>query len=136
MNKKRIGYILLTLLCLGLLTGWIVYKKVINPEHREIAKEATNFTIDADDLQFHFLNDPGKATLKYVDKVIETYGTVTEIGSNLIVLEQKVQTNFLESNNQNIAVGDVIKIKGRCVGFDEFLLLVKIDQATTIKTNQ
>ncbi|MDT0607774.1 OB-fold protein [Croceitalea rosinachiae] len=135
MNKKRIGYIVLALLGLGLITGFIVYKKVINPEHREIFEESTDFIIDAEDLQFHFLNDPEAGTLKYMNKVIETYGTVTEVGSNLIIIEQKIQANFLESNTQKVLVGDVIRIKGRCIGFDEFLLLVKIDQATTIKTN-
>jgi len=135
MNKKRILSIVLTLFGLGIIGSLIVYKKVINPAHREIAKEVTDFTIDVDDLQFHFLNNPEEATLKYVDKVIETYGTVTEVGSDLVVFEEKVQANFLETNDQNIAVGDNIRIKGRCVGFDEFLLLVKIDQVTTIKIN-
>lgn len=135
MNKKRIGYLVLILLGLGLITSFIVYKKVINPEQREIFSEPTAFTIDAKDLQFDFLNNSKAATLKYTDKVIETYGTVTEVGPNFIIIAQKVQANFLEDNTQEIAIGDVVEIKGRCIGFDEFLLLVKIDQATTTKTN-
>ena len=134
MRKKRIGYIILALIASSLVIGLIIYKKVINPDHREIAKETTSFTFDANDLQFHFLNNPEEATSKYVNMVVETYGKVTEVGSNLVILNERVQANFLESNNQEIKVGDSIKIKGRCIGFDEFPLLVKIDQANIIKT--
>ena len=135
MKKKRIRYIVWTLLVLGIVTGFIVYKKIINPEHREIFEETTEFTLPAQDLQFYFLNNPEDANMEYMDKVVETYGTVTEIGANLVVLEDKIQANFLKENSQEIIVGDVIKIKGRCIGFDEFLLLVKMDQTTTIKIN-
>ncbi len=136
MSKKRTGYIVMAILVVGLITGFVVYKKVINPEQRQISKEVTEFTMDAEDLQFYFLNDPEAATLKYIDKVVETYGTVTEVGPNFIVMEGKVQANLLEGNKQHIKVGDIVKTKGRCIGFDEFLLLVKIDQVTIIKNNQ
>ncbi len=136
MSKKRIGYIVMAILVVGLITGFVVYKKVINPEQRQISKEVTEFTMDAEDLQFHFLNDPEAATFKYIDKVVETYGTVTEVGPNFIVMEGKVQANLLQENKQPVKVGDIVKTKGRCIGFDEFLLLVKIDQVTIIKNNQ
>jgi len=135
MKKNRIRYIVSSLMVLVMIVGFVLYKKVINPEHREIAAETTEFTLPVEDLQFHFLNNQGAANEQFIDKVVETYGTVTEIGANLVVLEDMVQANFLKESSQKIIVGDVIKIKGRCIGFDEFLLLVKMDQTTTIKIN-
>ncbi len=112
--------------------GFVVYDTVFNPEHREIAKETTDFTVPADDLQFHFANNPNDATIKYIDKVIETNGLVTEIGANTLVLENKVQVYFLDDIKREIIIGDNLKIKGRCVGFDELLAVVKIDQTAII----
>ena len=135
MKKKKIRYLILTLLGLALIIGFVTYKKVINPEHRDIYTETTAFTLSAKELHSHFLENPEDATLKYANKVVETYGTVTEIETNLVVLEDKVHANFLEDNKQKIIVDDILKIKGRCIGFDEILLSVKIDQTTTVKIN-
>jgi len=90
MKKKRVGYIVLSLLAFGIIVGFVLYKKVINPAHREIAAETTEFALPVEDLQFHFLNDQDAANGQFIDKVVETYGTVTEIDDNLVVLENKV----------------------------------------------
>ncbi len=135
MKKERVRYIVSSLLVLAIIVGFVLYKKVINPAHREIAAENTEFKLPVEDLQFHFLNDQEAANGQFIDKVVETYGTVTEIDDNLVVLEDMVQANFLKENDQKIIVGDLVKIKGRCIGFDEFLLLVKMDQTTTLKIN-
>jgi hypothetical protein len=132
MNKKRIKYLTIGLGILIAVSGFVVYKTVINPEHREISKETTDFTVPAKDLQFHFAGNPNDATIKYIDKVIETNGLVTELGANTLVLENKVQVYFLNDIKSEIRIGDHLKVKGRCVGFDELLALVKIDQATTL----
>jgi len=134
MKKKNIKYIVIGLATSLLLSGLLIYQKVFNAQHREIFEEHTEFTISADELQFHFADNQKTATKKYIDNVIETHGSVTEVGSNFLVMEDRVQVYFLNDKKQNITIGDIVKIKGRCVGFDELLLLVKIDQATTIKT--
>lgn len=128
-------YIVIGIAALVLLSGMVIYEKVFNAKHREIFEGPTEFTISADDLQFYFADNQKVATKKYMDKVIETYGSVTEVGDNTLVLEDRVQVYFLSDLKQEITVGDNMSIKGRCVGFDELLLTVKMDQATTIKTN-
>ncbi|MFD2586721.1 hypothetical protein ACFSQJ_07245 [Croceitalea marina] len=132
MKKKNLKYFVIGAIVVGLITGFVIFDKVMNAPHRQISKEVTDFVMPAEDLQFQFANSQETATTKYMDKVIETYGSVTEIGLNHIVLEDKVLVMFLEGLNQEIIEGDQLKIKGRCVGFDELILLVKIDQATTI----
>ena len=136
MIKKNIRYIILGLGALILVSGAVIYNVVFNAEHREIFTETTEFIVPAEDLQFHFATDETKATNKYIDKVVETHGTITEIASNYVILENRVQVDFLNGIEQDANKGDIINIKGRCVGFDELLSLVKIDQATTIKTKQ
>lgn len=134
MSRKRIKYIVIGLASAIIISGFLVYDKVLNAKHREIFEEPTEFTLSADELQFYFADNQETATKKYMNRVIETHGSVTEIGTNTLVLEDRVQVYFLNDLKQNTTVGDDVNIKGRCVGFDELLLLVKIDQATTIKT--
>ncbi len=135
MSKTNMKYALISLTVLIILSGFVIYEKVFNPVHREIAKEPTAFAISADELQFHFADDQETAAHKYIDKVIETHGAITEVGTNTIVLENRVQVYFLNDLKRGLTIGENVNIKGRCVGFDELLLAVKIDQATTIKTN-
>ncbi len=135
MSRTAMKYALISLAVLIILSGFVIYDKVFNPAHREIAKEPAAFTIAADELQFHFADNQATAAQKYIDKVVETHGAVTEIGPNTIVLEDRVQVYFLNDLKQDLTIGEEINIKGRCVGFDELLLAVKIDQATTLKTN-
>ncbi|MEP3209250.1 MAG: hypothetical protein ABJN95_08675 [Maribacter sp.] len=134
MKKKKMKYILMGLVAFTLASVGLVYNMVFNAQHRQIATEATAFTIPAEDLQFHFANDETKATNQFIDKVVETHGAVTEIAENYIILENRVQVDFLNGVEEDTNKGDILNVKGRCVGFDELLLLVKIDQATTIKT--
>ena len=134
MSKKNKRYFLIGFAALVILTAFVIYDRVFNAAHREIAKETTEFSIPADNLQFHFADNQVKATAKYLNRVLETSGSVTELGTNTMVLENRVQVYFLNNAEQDISLGDTVNIKGRCVGFDELLLLIKIDQATTIKT--
>ncbi|NHF58321.1 hypothetical protein FK220_003140 [Flavobacteriaceae bacterium TP-CH-4] len=136
MSKKNKRYFLMGFAALVILTAFVIYDRVFNAAPREIAKETTEFSIPADNLQFHFADNQAKATAKYLNRVLETSGSVTELGTNTMVLENRVQVYFLDNPEQDISLGDTISIKGRCVGFDELLLLVKIDQATTIKQNK
>lgn len=119
---------------LMIMAGAIINDKVINPKHREISEEKTEFSIEAEDLQFYFANDLEKATKKYMNKVVEVNGKVTEIESNTMVMSNRVQVDFLKTLNKPLEVNNNVTIKGRCVGFDELLMVVKIDQATTINT--
>ena len=51
---------------------------------------------------------------------------------NHIMLDNKIQIHLLNPEEQSINLGEIITIKGRCVGFDDLLEEVKIDQATII----
>lgn len=134
MIKKNKRYIVFGLIAFTIASSILVYDKVFNAEHREISAETTAFTISAENLQFHFANDQAETYSKFINSVVETYGTITEVAPNYVILENRVQIDFLNSMEEGANIGDVIHIKGRCVGFDELLLLAKIDQATILKT--
>lgn len=132
MRRRRPFIVGLMVLVLALLGG-LVYNMTFHPKHREIAKEAPAFQLGADELHYLFANDEATAVPKYMDQVLQVSGTVTEMEETNIVLDQRVLVNFLPGAVSDFQDGQTIVIKGRCVGFDELLLQVKIDQATLIK---
>lgn len=125
------------LIVIGLLIGLVflgfALNATFNPKHRDIKTESASFLIPADDLQYFFANNENEAVQKYMDKVLEVSGQVTEATKNSIVLDKRVHVNFLTDSIPVLKEGDLLTIKGRCIGFDELLLQVKIDQASIIK---
>ncbi|WP_343488328.1 hypothetical protein [Allomuricauda sp. d1] len=131
MKKRRLYIIGLVVLALAILAG-VAYNMTFNSKHREISKEEATFQIAADELQYFFANNEASSVQKYMDEVLEVSGTITEVEQNSIVLDKRVMVNFLANAENNFEDGQPIVIKGRCVGFDELLLQVKIDQASVI----
>lgn len=134
MKKKQI--ILSAIVLIAIVGALLVYNFVINPEHRDIASEKATVTISATDIHNQFSTNEAEALNKYLDKVIAVSGTISEIETNAIVLEDKIQVGLLPEENTAIKSNTSITVKGRCVGYDELLEMVKIDQATlTTNTN-
>ncbi|SHG75646.1 OB-fold protein [Winogradskyella jejuensis] len=131
MKKKEL--IVTGVLLVILLSVFTVYNYVFNAEHRDIAAEEAVTTMTAKEIFDHFKVNEALATTTYLDKVIELKGEVTEIEDNNLVLSNGVQVSFLNNKDSNLKTGTQIVIKGRCVGYDELLELVKIDQSTLIK---
>lgn len=127
MKKKLI----LAIICLmvGLAALGAILNFTFNPKPRIIANEEAAFLIPADSLQNAFVNNEVKASQKYLDKALEVSGEVTDIDEKSVVLDNGVFINFLEGTSSGLRKGEKLVIKGRCVGFDELLLQVRIDQA-------
>ncbi|MEX0314872.1 MAG: hypothetical protein AB3N18_11885 [Allomuricauda sp.] len=100
--------------------------KYLNPEQRNIATETARYELSANDLFSGFTTD-GDA---YIDQVLLTSGEVTEVEKNSVTLDDKVLVNFITAPLSKVEKGSHISIKGRCIGYDDLLELVKIDQAT------
>jgi len=131
MRKKR--YIIFGVLIIGLITALLVYNYVFNAEHRDIANEEAVVSISAEEIFDHFKVNEALATTTYLDKVIEMKGHITSIEDNDVVLSNGVQVSFNSQDTLKFQKGEQITVKGRCVGYDELLELVKIDQSTQIK---
>lgn len=130
--KVKKTYIAFTIL-LAILIGCIAIYKYMYQKPRDIAQEHVDFDISPQLLNEN-MSDPQKAT-NYIDKVVLIKGTITAIEQNSVIFDNAIQINFNAENLNSFSIQDQIEIKGRCVGYDDLLELVKIDQATTIKKN-
>lgn len=135
---KKSVKIFLIVVGVGLVTGLSTVYYVFNKPHRNIEKESPSFTMEATTLYSDFSNDEIVANDKYADKVVEIKGEVVELtvedfqvsivlndemeGVNcaldsLTVVENKAMIKSLK-------VGDPIKLKGKCDGFDMIMGVV------------
>ncbi|MGI9551824.1 MAG: hypothetical protein ACR2MT_11530 [Aurantibacter sp.] len=127
--KGKKSYIILSIALLLIVVSIATYNYMYK-EHRNIATEDISFDVSASELKTD-LSSPDKA-LKYIDKVVQVQGKVSAVEENAVVIDDKVQVSFIENVSNSLSVQKQITIKGRCVGYDDLLELVKIDQATLI----
>lgn len=128
--KKKYILLSMALLLLGISIATYNY---MYKEHRNIATETVSFNVSASKLNSD-LSAPDTA-LEYIDKVVQVQGEVSAIEQNAVVIDDKVQVNFSENVSNRVSIQEQITIKGRCVGYDDLLELVKIDQASLIHDN-
>ncbi len=131
--KGKIKYLITGGLFLMAITAITVYKYLYQ-EHRVIAEEKVDYKIAALDL--NSVMNRGLEPIKYADKVIQTYGKITAIEQQSIIIDDHVQVSFLDALSSTLQVDDSVNIKGRCIGYDDLLELVKIDQAITIDSKE
>lgn len=103
----------------------------IYKEHRDILNEKAALTTSASELHSLLIENENTSSKEYIDKTVIISGEITEIDDNLIVLDDKIQVAFKNNFDQKLP-HDAITIKGRYIGFDDLLELIKIDQATKI----
>lgn len=130
MKRKKV--VILCVIVLAILTAGLVYDYTFNSEHRDIANEKATVILSAKALYSDFESDESQATTKYLDKVIEIEGKITAVEESGLVLNDQIQIGFDETQMSKVVNGTSITVKGRCVGYDELLEMVKIDQATVI----
>ena len=128
MKKKKL-YIILGFLIVLLITGYSVYKYMYK-DHRNIASESVDFELNT--LQLNTGMSTSQGAVNYIDRVIQTHGIITAVEQNTIILDDKVQVNFSTDSSIALSEGVEVHIKGRCVGYDDLLELVKVDQATLL----
>lgn len=128
MNRSRffIGLLIIALLILTI-TYKLVYKK-----HRDVAKEKASFELTSDAFINEFNDNEKIASARYLNKVILVGGTVSEIDEYGITIDQAVYAKFDKEIELTITKDSKVKIKGRCIGYDELLETVKLDQCTLI----
>jgi hypothetical protein len=131
MRGKKLYAVLAVVLVLVILA--ISMYNYIYKGHRDIATEQVAFTISATKIHMDLSKEDKIA--KYVDEVVQIHGEITAIEQNAVVLDDKVQISFSKEVSNDLSIAGQITIKGRCVGYDDLLELVKIDQATLIHNN-
>jgi hypothetical protein len=122
------GIIFLLVLIVSIFIGYnYIYK-----EHRNIAEEKAVFQFDSVELIDEFLVSQIESEKKYLDKVLSVKGIITELDAKNLTLGDNIFCIF-ENNVPTVKLGDSLIVKGRCIGFDELLEQVKLDQCHIIE---
>ena len=104
----------------------------IYQQHRNVLLEKARYTLTSDSLFNHFKNDQTEANGLYINEIIELKGVVKNISNKQLIIHPgvvcKVDSNFVLSG---INPNDSVELKGRCLGFDDLFLEVKMDKTTT-----
>ena len=120
------------LMAIGLILAivMVVVYKTLFPEPRNIATQRVDFTLSSGALAKEMSSEENAK--KYGDKVVQTFGRVIAIDGNTITLGDGVVVSLMDSHFE-LEKGDSIAVKGRCIGYDDLLGEVKLDQATIIQ---
>ncbi|WP_111684472.1 OB-fold protein [Winogradskyella tangerina] len=129
---KRKKLIILAILIVALISAAFVYNYVFNGEHRNIAEEEVSIQIAAEEIFAEFQADETIATSKYLDKVVAITGEISLVETSALSLNDIIQVSFIEGTMPDVKLKNTVTVKGRCVGYDELLEMVKIDQASVI----
>lgn len=124
MKKKIIFFILLLAVSISLYN--YVYQ-----DHRNIETESPEFKSTPEDIVNEFKLDALVSEKKYLNKTIELTGIVTEINNTDLTLNNTIFCQFTE--NQTVTQNSEVKVKGRCIGYDDLLEQLKMDQCSIIK---
>jgi hypothetical protein len=125
--RKRI--VILIVLIIAFILGY----GYINQSHRNIENEIVAFNLSSTDIESSFSKNGTEAETKYLNKTIEVHGTITEMNTKTITLDDKVFCQFLNPLEHGLNNDSQLKIKGRVIGYDDLLEQVKLDQCTIIK---
>jgi hypothetical protein len=121
-----------------LIVGFIVFFGIVfaynyvYPDHRAISEEIVSFNVEADSIFNEFIEDASQAESKYLDQTIVVSGLITSVNAENITISNKIYCQF-ETLNNDLKVNESVAIKGRCIGFDDLLEEIKLDQCSIIK---
>jgi len=116
----------------GLLIGGGVIYYIFNKPHRNVAGEAPAFTLTADALYTEYSANEDASNTKYINKVIQVSGDITEIsgekdktitfldGGVSCALDSSVMVDMKEKLN-SLKVGDKVTLKGKLDVYDELM---------------
>lgn len=108
--------------------------KYIYQSHRDIEGEKAAYTVQATDLIKEFSETPDVASAKYLNTTIIVKGKLTEIEVNSLLLDNAAYCSFdVNHSIPESSLNSSYTVKGRCIGYDELLEIVKLDQASIIK---
>ena len=119
--------ILITLIIIAFFVYQYIYQ-----DHRDINTEKPEFTLSSDDLILQFSKNASEAEAKFLNKTIEVSGLVSEVNDQNLVISNTIFCQFLNPITSPIDINTPINIKGRCIGYDDLLEEIKLDQCTII----
>ncbi len=114
----------------GLFLSIITLYFYMYQSHRDIASENVAFETSVSELSQRFINNPDSSTVTYADQTISIYGNVTalDLKQNSITLDDKLIASLTKEEIEKLKNGDLVKLKGRFIGYDELFEELRMDQ--------
>ncbi len=131
MNKKKYFVIasIAILICCG---GFYFYNNILYKEARNIEKETPSYSISSSNLINDYKSNISESDSKYLNKTIQIEGEITEVSDSILTLDSSIFCAF-DKNIEKASVGNKVTLKGRCIGFDELMEEIKLDQCSIIQ---
>jgi hypothetical protein len=123
---KKLSFFLIALICTaGVASYFYIYQ-----DHRDVSTTKAFQSFSAVELLNVFTDINVVNDKEVLDQVIEVTGVITDVLEDSVVLDELI---FIElEKHQAVSIGQKITIKGRCLGYDDLLEEVKIDQASIL----
>jgi|TARA_B110000977_G_C11049019_1_gene481629 hypothetical protein len=102
------------------------------PDHRTINQEEALFNVEASILFDEFIDNSKQAENKYLNQTITVSGVITSFNPENIMINNKIFCKF-DTIMTEININDSTVVKGRCIGYDELLEEIKLDQCSIVK---
>ena len=131
MSKRKIFFLFSAVLAIAFVVYSYIYK-----DHRDISQENARYNLTSAALLTAFEQDYQNATQKYLNQTILVRGSVTEVEPQALILDNRVYVTSETPLDSSLGIGAIVVIKGRCIGYDELLEWVKLDQAIPIDESQ
>ncbi|WP_299672271.1 hypothetical protein [uncultured Polaribacter sp.] len=135
MKTKKI---IIGILILGLLGVFVAYKMYHKP-HVNVADESADITLTANTILEDFSSDETMANTKYLEKIIQVEGIVSEVktANEKGIITLKTNDDFASvlchlsteatKKIHTVKVGQTLKLKGICTGFLMDVVLIKCE---------
>lgn len=119
---------LIVIVVIVVVGGLLGYFYVFHKPHRNISSEKADFTESAADLVEAYKSNAESANAKYLDHVLAVKGTISEVDSSHVKLEEGVYCNLAKgAKSEDFIPGSSVQLKGRVVGYDELFNEVRMD---------
>lgn len=125
---KKVAITLLVLISLGMGAYYYMthYYGV-----KDYSTAKAEYILTSETAKSEFAANETSATAKYTNKAVLISGTVTEnTGANINFAGVSCK---MTTPDNNVKVGDIVKIQGRLVGYDSLLEEVQLDQCSVAK---
>lgn len=115
---------------LVMISAIVVLYFYVYQSHRDIDAEQATFETSVSELSQRFINNPDSSTVTYADQTISIYGNVTalDLKQNTITLDNKLIATTSKDEMNSVKMGELIKVKGRFIGYDELFNELRMDQ--------
>lgn len=125
---KKISIFIISIAIIGIISYQYIYQ-----DHRDISSEKVDSSLLSSELIDSFKNNSKSAEQNYLNKTIIVSGIITEQSKATITLDDMIFCSFINEKSKTLNIRSKVFIKGRCIGYDDLLEQVKIDQCTIIE---